>query len=268
MSRVRAIAVDVDGTLLDPSHRVTPAAARAIQRLRVDGVLVVVTTSRYPPAVEPILREVGLLGEPVVTCQGAVWGAHAPDGRFRSRAAHLIPIGAAVGLTAVARSLRLGTSWFYPEDWLVEPGDSMVAQEEAITGARARRVAALGPQCPPPAKIVLMAPPDRIPALARARAAAPGGVAAATSRPDYLEVVAHGVSKWTALTELFAEYGIPLGEVAAIGDGENDLEMVSRAAVGIAMGHAPAALRDRAAWVAPDNGHEGFAAAADWLLTG
>lgn len=263
---VRALAVDVDGTLLDLEHHVTPAAGRAIAHLKDGGVMPVVCTSRPPAAIADIVRRLDLHDQPVVTCQGAVWGAFDRGGLFEPGSVRHADVADAENLTRRAQDLGFFVSWFYAADWIAEKDDPMIEEEERITGASARRVDSLLDGCPPPSKILVMAPPGREPGLRELQAGLPAGLTGATSRPDYLEVVPQGVSKWSALREVYESFGIPLDRTAAIGDGNNDLEMIERSAVGIAMGHSPAALLVAADWVAPDNGHEGFAAAAAWIL--
>lgn len=66
------------------------------------------------------------------------------------------------------------------------------------------------------------------------------------SNPEYLEFVAKGVSKGTALAAWLATNRIPPSELLAFGDAENDLEMLGLAGLGFAMANATPGLR--AAW--------------------
>ncbi|QQO08456.1 HAD family hydrolase [Breznakiella homolactica] len=76
--------------------------------------------------------------------------------------------------------------------------------------------------------------------------------------PDYgftryidwsVEIVAGGVSKAQGLKELAALLGIPLDEVLAIGDHQNDIEMITAAGQGAAVGNATADLKKAADYV-------------------
>ena len=58
------------------------------------------------------------------------------------------------------------------------------------------------------------------------------------SSTHLLEVFAAGVDKWTAIEWICAERGMDPERVVAIGDGLNDVGMVSRAGFGVAMGNA------------------------------
>jgi Cof subfamily protein (haloacid dehalogenase superfamily) len=67
----------------------------------------------------------------------------------------------------------------------------------------------------------------------------------------YLEMVPADASKGAALVVLARHLGIPLERVVAVGDQENDLDMIRAAGLGIAMPHAPDAVRAAADCIAP-----------------
>lgn len=58
-----------------------------------------------------------------------------------------------------------------------------------------------------------------------------------------LEVFDRGVDKWSAIEQLLSERSITASDVVAIGDGLNDIGMLTGAGRGIAMGQAEAPLR-------------------------
>lgn len=60
-----------------------------------------------------------------------------------------------------------------------------------------------------------------------------------------------GVSKGEALKVLVRRLGISLGRVIAVGDQENDIEMIKTAGIGVAMSHSPPHVRAAARHVAP-----------------
>jgi len=58
------------------------------------------------------------------------------------------------------------------------------------------------------------------------------------SHPDYLEVMPARINKGAALARLLGSYGITADQTMAFGDGDNDLEMLTWAGYGVAMGNA------------------------------
>ncbi|PZA06917.1 MULTISPECIES: HAD family hydrolase [unclassified Meiothermus] len=67
----------------------------------------------------------------------------------------------------------------------------------------------------------------------------------------FASVTAQGVSKVSAARWVAERYGLTLEHAAMIGDGENDLELIRSAGLGIAMGNAPASVKAVARYVVP-----------------
>jgi phosphoglycolate phosphatase (TIGR01487 family) len=67
-----------------------------------------------------------------------------------------------------------------------------------------------------------------------------------------------GVSKGTALAELAREMGLSPSEMMAIGDSENDIELLEAAGFGVAVRNAPAAVRSAADRVTEGAYGDGF----------
>ncbi|MCD2256355.1 HAD-IIB family hydrolase [Lactobacillus sp. CC-MHH1034] len=63
------------------------------------------------------------------------------------------------------------------------------------------------------------------------------------SRRELLELMPSGVSKATGIIAASQFYDLPLANVIAFGDEENDLEMLKTAGIGVAMGNAVQAVR-------------------------
>jgi hydroxymethylpyrimidine pyrophosphatase-like HAD family hydrolase len=72
------------------------------------------------------------------------------------------------------------------------------------------------------------------------------------TQDDYFEIMPVGISKGEALRRLCAIMGIPLTQIVAFGDALNDSELLDLAGLGIAMNHAPEALREVADETFPD----------------
>jgi Cof subfamily protein (haloacid dehalogenase superfamily) len=80
---------------------------------------------------------------------------------------------------------------------------------------------------------------------------------------DMVEVLPPGASKARALKALLAELGVAPEHVLAVGDGENDIELIQMAGVGVAMGNAADALKQAADYVVADNDADGVAEAIE-----
>ena len=83
---------------------------------------------------------------------------------------------------------------------------------------------------------------------------------------DFINLIAPEVSKGNGLEALISHLGIPLSEVMAIGDGANDVSLLSKAGLAIAMGNAPQEVKAVADHVTLDVEHSGVAAAINKFL--
>jgi Cof subfamily protein (haloacid dehalogenase superfamily) len=262
---IAALAIDVDGTLLDPDHRIRPAVRDAVGRVADAGVDVILASARFPGALHAIQGELGLIGQVLVACQGGVAGRFTEGGFERIHEMPIAPSDAAVVLAA-AEAADLPVSYFGAETWHVRSGDSMAGQEAAIVGCEPTAVEDLSLVVGPAFKLTMMAPAGRWSDLGSMAEALPASVRGSISRPDYLEIVDGGTSKASALASVLRFLGLTARHLAAVGDGANDVEMLEFAALGIAMGHAPDAVKDVATWIVPSNASDGLAAAIDRLV--
>jgi Cof subfamily protein (haloacid dehalogenase superfamily) len=83
---------------------------------------------------------------------------------------------------------------------------------------------------------------------------------------EFINVLAPDVSKGKALTTLASHLGVSLSEVMAIGDGTNDISLLSIAGLAVAMGNAPDEVKAVAHRVTEEVGKSGVAAAVNKFL--
>ena len=78
---------------------------------------------------------------------------------------------------------------------------------------------------------------------------------------DFINVIAPGASKRSALDALTRYLGISFDEVMAIGDGPNDIPILSAVGLGVAMGNASQDVKASARYTTEDVDHNGLAEA-------
>ncbi|MGN0167125.1 MAG: HAD family hydrolase [Acetatifactor sp.] len=81
----------------------------------------------------------------------------------------------------------------------------------------------------------------------------------------YYEIMPKGFSKASAMRFVADALGIPMSQTVAIGDSSNDIPMIARAAVGIAMGNATEDVKKIADFVTTDVDEDGIWNALEWL---
>jgi hypothetical protein len=238
--RYRLIALDLDGTLLDTQHRLSPANRAAVAACLAGGAQVLLATGRVFWSAGHYARGLGLRG-PQITLNGAVL-ADAESARLTTRAGLTQPQLAAV--IAVLSGRGLPYVVYGPDSTYAEPGTP--AEHLAVLdgygepSAQTRgRAELLGLE--EPIKVLCFLQPGPLDAALAAELGAT--VEVTRTGPNFLEFLYPGVSKGAALTEIMQQMGVAPGEVLVIGDGENDLSMFAVAGMSVAMAGATAAVR-------------------------
>ena len=79
------------------------------------------------------------------------------------------------------------------------------------------------------------------------------------SRADFLEFVNKDCSKAEAIKIIIKKLGIRREQVAAIGDNYNDLPMLEYAGMGVAMGNAERAVKEKCGFITASCDEDGVA---------
>ena len=88
------------------------------------------------------------------------------------------------------------------------------------------------------------------------------------SEPFFLEVMPKGIDKAQSLGRLLAYLGMSVEEMAAFGDGYNDITMLEYAGLGVAMGNAQEEVKLSAGYIAPSNDEDGVAWTLEHVIMG
>ncbi|MFC2013699.1 HAD hydrolase family protein [Chloroflexota bacterium] len=83
---------------------------------------------------------------------------------------------------------------------------------------------------------------------------------------DFINVLAPGVSKGKTLKVLVSHLGVEMDEVMAIGDGTNDISLLSEAGLTVAMDNAPDEVKAVANHITLGVDRSGVAAAIERFL--
>lgn len=116
-------------------------------------------------------------------------------------------------------------------------------------------------------KILIAAQPEYLQKIAPAlHAPFDEIVTAAFSAPFYFEFTDKGIDKAKALNTVFSEMGIHSENIIAFGDGHNDRSIIEYAGIGVAMGNAVDALKEIADDVTLSCDEDGIAAGLEKYL--
>ena len=256
----KLLVCDVDGTLVDHSHVLEPELADGLRLAQSRGLLVSIATGRMPPGVDRYRDELEL-SCPLIFYNGALVRDH-----VGGRDLHLdtLPRGV-LGKVFEIFSAAPVHPLFYRDDRLYCLERSLPVRTYAdAQGLRTEVVDDPGGFLAQGAfvKTLFIGHPGDLPLLRAELEAAVGPEARLVmTKRDYLELIPAAASKGRALGRLAEHLGIPLAEVVAAGDEENDLEMLRVAGLGIAMRESPEAVQRAAHRVAPPRADGGLLAA-------
>ena len=267
-SAIRLFALDVDGTLLDSTHRLRTDVKDSVCRLAASGLEIALATARGPAAVREIVRRFDF--SPWLICFSGGWigelelpSLQPEDVRLDYR----ICFAAAHSILRTAFDYNVEPNVFTPESWRVRKVTGEILQESRIVNLEPSIVTDLLADGEQPSKIMLISSIDEAPdVLERIRKSIRPFSTATFSKTNYLEVLPVGVNKAKALAVLTETLGFELSQVAAIGDAPNDLEMLKAVGLAIAMGNASSEVKASAEWVVGTNDEAGVAQAAQRLL--
>lgn len=259
---------DMDGTLLNSQSRISSTNARALREAMSRGVKVVIATGKTRPAAISLLKMVDLAGKdgivsdisPGVFVQGLL--VYGRQGReiFRKnldpnvcREAFLYSWEHKVPLIAFCED-RCLTLFEHP---LVDSLHNVYQEPKAeVMPSVEQLLAAADIQ-----KVLFLDTADGVSKVIRPYWSEATGDRASVvqAQEDMLEIVPIGTSKGSGVRVLLEHLGITPKEIMAIGDGENDMEMLELASLGIALSNGSEKTKTVANVIGVSNDEDGVA---------
>ncbi|MBW2266939.1 MAG: HAD family hydrolase [Deltaproteobacteria bacterium] len=273
---IELLALDIDGTLLDPYGALTDAARVAVGEARAAGLEIVLCTGRRYRTALPLLRELALEGMVVVNNGVLVKDV------ANAATLHHAYFPADLYAEAFALMSEAGAPLVYIDGYA--EGFDMLVEAYAEThpfqsgylddhGEHCRFVEGLS--APPRTDVIMlsrMADEATLTPL-RERISQHFGEALHSHliwNKNYqgliLELLSATSGKWRALEHVARSRGIDPQRIAAVGDDHNDTELVHRAGFGIAMGNAVEELKQGADLVVRSNAEGGVVEAIHAVL--
>jgi len=271
----RLLALDLDGTLLDPRGQVSPANAAAVTEAMRAGVQVVLASGRAPRHMVEFHRALRL-PTPIVAYNGAVVYDVARRRAIRHEPIDL-DVARRIALVLKEHDPAINLHVEFQEGprdrwsveamderlmdsllrWQVEPPDS-VGDVQALLADEATRISKLWFYAEAGSMVEIKR---------RLMEEVQDDIATLAFDDVTLTILSTGVSKATAVAWVAEQLGIAQSEVLAIGDELNDVPMLGWAGLGIAMGNAKPPAREVVAAMTLSNAEDGVAhAIRRWVL--
>ncbi|GLB47225.1 sugar phosphate phosphatase [Philodulcilactobacillus myokoensis] len=267
---IKLIAIDIDGTLLNPKKQLTEANKEAIQNARNHGIKIVLCSGRPLTGVRPYLKKLNLKGESeyAITFNGAM--AQDADGKVIS---HLALTNDEF-IDAEALSHKWNTNFQVETTNSIYIFNRDVSKYSVMESflvnlpIKFRTVREIVNSDTPVTKTIFIADPEKI---TKIKQNIPDDILkklyVVQTEPCFLEMMNKHASKGHALKNLAKKLNLDSSNVMAIGDQGNDVSMVKYAGSGIAMGNGIPDVKSVANHITKTNQENGVAYAINhWAL--
>lgn len=261
LDRSTLLALDIDGTILDINGQVPPRTRAAVVAAAQAGVQVVLATGRGIEAALPVADFLGLTRGWMVCANGALTvrldpklkgTASLPGGYEITNSVTFDPT------TAIGRLHQVLPEAIFAVEM---PGRGFLTSADFPPGELIENTTTVSLEqlsSQPVSRVIVRAPGMALADFEVAvRSAGLHAVEYAIGWTAWLDVNAAGVSKASALDALVSGLGVK--HTVAMGDGANDLEMLRWADLSVAMGSAPARVKNATSVVTEPVWHEGAA---------
>lgn len=260
--KYRLVAIDMDGTLLNSENHVTDRTREALNKAMEKGVYIILSTGRILKSALYYSDELGL-NNPMITCNGAIIVDEDKNVVFEKSIEkevvskimdildsediyyHFYDKEKFYSKEKVEEILRFyneSGSTFTVDMNTFDNKDEVLSDEDISTY-----------------KFIFIDDDREKLNNLRSELDKMEGVETSSSWINNIEAMASGVSKGNAIGIMCDRLGVSLDEVIAIGDGENDLSMLTKAGLGVAMGNASEFVKSHADCVTDTNDQDGVA---------
>jgi len=264
--KISLVLADVDGTLVTEDKVLTERAQAAVHSLRAAGIRFAVTSGR-PPKGMAMLFDSLRLDTPVAGFNGGL--VVRPDLTIIEE--KTVPVDVATQSVELLRGHGLDVWVYRGNDWLVGRADGPHVAREAWTVKFSPKVVAdVAAKLDKVTKVVGVS--DDLEKVQRCEAAARAAfgrrATANRSQPYYLDVTNTDANKGAVVDFMSRHLGVPVAEIATIGDQPTDVPMFKRSGFSIAMGNAPDQVKAQASVATGSCNDEGFARAMERFILG
>ncbi|MCI8813752.1 MAG: HAD family phosphatase [Lachnospiraceae bacterium] len=247
---------DVDGTLLNSEHEITPLTRQSIEKLQDNGIPFVIISARSPSGIYPILDTYGFRC-PIIAYSGALILDEKKNVLFHKGMEK--PLAGKIIEFLEASRFDLAWSAYSLDQWIVkDKSDPRIMEEERIVKAQAMQGTVDAATDAQINKILCICNPEDILEIEEKLKEAFPDCSIVKSADYLLEIMEKGITKAVAVQKLCDLWNIDIADAVAFGDNYNDAEMLETVGTGFLMGNAPQELKSRISRHTLDNNQDGI----------
>ena len=253
------IALDLDGTLTNDRKEITPRTRELLITLQRKGARVCLASGRPPYGMRPLAEQLCMADYGgVLLCYNGGYVEECSTGKVLTERhideallPRLIEWQQETGMTLMT----------YHEDkiYTEHPDDPYVAQSSRNNKMRVVGVKDFLHDVPRPInKCLMVGSPELVRQWEGYMAGEmQGRMHILHSTPYFIELLPLGIDKGIALNSLLSHYGMSADRLIAFGDSHNDIDMLTTAGIGVAMGNAEEEVKSAADHITLSNEEDG-----------
>ena len=232
---IRAIAFDLDDTLLRSDLTVSDYTVDVLRRAADRGIIILPASGRTRDSMFPTVQRIGC-ADAFISCNGAdVW---TPDRELIMQ--ELLPVALAHEVARYAADRGVYCQTYSPSRFYFSVDNEYAvsyANSSSLEGEFVGDLTAFIQR--PVTKLLMMDTPEKIAAMyEEAKTIFAGRASMTCSKPYFLECNPLKATKGNALTWCADHFGFRMDELLTFGDSLNDVSMLAAAGIGVAMGNA------------------------------
>lgn len=256
------LCLDIDGTLLNSNHQITKETKEAIRKVAREKKLhVVLVSARMPKGIVFLQKELGIDGY-IICYSGSL--ILDKDGNIIFN--RQIDSKVTDDILRCVNEFNVSINLYKDNRWIIERRDSWSDIESSIVGFEPEinnfsQIINVNDNIGPNKILILGDKDENLKVYKMLKDKFEDCINIYPSKPTYLEIMNKDACKTEAIIQLLKLLDIKQSEVIAIGDNYNDVDMITFAAVGIAMGNAPEEVKKISDYVTATNNENGVAKA-------
>ena len=264
--KYKAIALDLDGTLLNSKKEVSKRNKEVIMKAAEAGVHIILASGRPVPGIKHIAHHLHLeqVGGYILSYNGGMI-INCKTGDVIRR--ETIPEKCYSDIVHVAKKYGV-TPLTYDAEGIIttNENDEYVKLESKINNIPINQVFHLDEtaKLDPPVKFMVVGEHETLQKVqAELNEKLKGEVNVFFSESYFLEITPNGIEKATSLEMLLGKLDLDRKNLIACGDGYNDIPMMRYAGFSVAMENAKDETKEWADFIAPSNDEDGVALAIE-----
>lgn len=253
--KIKAVALDLDGTLLNSKKEITENNLNILREFYKKGVEILIVTGRMYSAVVPIVKQLNL---PItVICYN---GGKVVDTKYNKiLMENFLCTSTIEKLIKLSRELNIHLNIYQNEDWFVENINRWETKlYEKNISMKPVEINFNHLQLDKIIKTLFIGKDDCLNKLKLQLEKQFDNIHITSSQNNYLEILNKNINKGAILEKILKLKGLNISDCVAFGDADNDIEMLTMAGYGVAMGNANENIKQITDYVTDTNDGDGI----------